>query len=59
MHRSCNKHEQESYLLQDEQEERFCNVPEPPTGKEDATIHQIIRASSPTNMNIPICNSEA
>ena len=27
-----------------------CNVPDPPTGEEDATIHQIIRASSPMNM---------
>ena len=36
-----------------------CNVLDPPTSEEDATIHQIIRTSSPTNMNIHICNAEA
>ena len=29
-----------------------CNIPDPPTGEEDATIHQIIQASSPMNMKI-------
>ena len=29
-----------------------CHVLDPPTGKEDATKHQIIQESSPMNMNI-------
>ena len=35
-----------------------CNVPDPPTGEEDTTIHQIIRASSPMNMKIDTYSAE-
>ena len=36
-----------------------CNVPDPPTGEEDATIRQIIWASSPMNMKIQAYSAKA
>ena len=36
-----------------------CNVPDPPTVEEDATLHQIIGESSPMNMNIHTYSVEA
>ena len=35
-----------------------CNVLNPPTGDEDATICPIIRASSPMNMNMHTNNAK-
>ena len=36
-----------------------CNVSDPLTGEEDATMHQIIWASSPMKMNIHTYNPES
>ena len=37
----------------------YCNIPDPPTSEEDATIHQIIWASNPMNMNIHTYNAKS
>ena len=37
----------------------YCNIPNPSTNEEDATICQIIRASSPMNMNMHTYSAEA
>ena len=46
-------------LQEDSVKDALCNVPDPPTGEEDATSHQIIPASSLVNMNIHTYNVEA